>query len=336
MINSHNFDKIIEQIKTIAQEQNIPVFDDACLRIKRVRDDFELKVLFVGHFSAGKSSLLNELIGRGEVLKEGQNPTTATVREITQAEFPGPGLDAIKDVTLVDTPGFDSDIPGHDRALVEYMSRGSGYVVLISLENGELDNLTLACIEEVATYSPNVAVVFTHCDLFGNRSKDAIIEKAKNTLKRRGFDFPVFAVSRNDKDIVSTLQSIILSFDGQLCFDQRMALAIQFELPMLRATLDSTLRKLGPTPWSYDGKIRSLQLARNLLKQNFELQKEECEEDFEKQLDLVMSDIESALKAKSDLCANPGKGHAGIGGDHSQCNQASPDPPYEIHIYFPN
>lgn len=304
MINLHKFDGTINQIEAIGRDQSLQVLLEASERLKHVRDDFDMKVLFVGHFSAGKSALLNELIGRGEYLKEGQNPTTAKIQEIRPEDFPGSGLDVLKDFTLVDTPGFDSNIAGHEKALTAAIAAGAGYIVMIDIAKGGLDTPTLSCIEEVAKYTPNVAVILSRCDSSGNTSNNETMEKAREILKDRGLDFPVYCISRNDADAVGKLQSIILAFDGQCYFDRRMRLAIQSELPALQTIVKAAIRKTASKTWSYEEQERALASARDFLRRKLELQKQECRENFERQLDIIMCDLEAALKAKSDLCAD--------------------------------
>ena len=61
-MNTKIFDHAIEQLRAIAERYDLKVLMESCDRISAVRDNFEMKVLFVGHFSAGKSSLLNSIL----------------------------------------------------------------------------------------------------------------------------------------------------------------------------------------------------------------------------------------------------------------------------------
>ena len=73
---------------TLAMRQQLEVhypdrnFHDAFQLSEELRDHFEIKLLVVGHFSAGKSALLNALLQRPAFLKEAQQPQTALATEL--------------------------------------------------------------------------------------------------------------------------------------------------------------------------------------------------------------------------------------------------------------
>ena len=98
-MNVEYFNPAIRQLREIADRQGLEIVNEACDRIEAVRDNFEMKVLFVGHFSAGKSSFLNELIGIPDYLKEGEDPTTSKICELRYAEIKQPNLQPLANDT---------------------------------------------------------------------------------------------------------------------------------------------------------------------------------------------------------------------------------------------
>ena len=145
----------------------------------------ELLIPVIGGFSAGKSSLLNSFL-QEEILSVAVTPETALATELhysTQeyAEAITPSgqsvrfeksqmellknrasefsyaklylnkqcLKDIEPLVLVDMPGFESPLASHNKAIFEYIRRGVYFVILQSVEHGnitasvrrEIDNL---------------------------------------------------------------------------------------------------------------------------------------------------------------------------------------------------
>lgn len=303
-MNMECFNPAINQLREIAARHGLDLINEACDRIEAVRDTFEMKVLFVGHFSAGKSSFLNELIGIQNYLEEGEDPTTAEIHELRYAEIKQPNLKPLANYTIVDTPGFDSSIGDHTKALAAYLGCGGGYVIMSDIRKGDIDAITLNYIKEVATYTKNVAIVFSWCDQMANKNVEDVIKRAKDTLATWGYDFPVLGMSRHDKDIVQKLTNVILGFDIQETFKSRMLAAFAAEKDALISALRLALRHADQGTWSADNQLNSLRLAKDQLNETFELERKSAEEKFPEEVDAVMADIHAALEERADLCAD--------------------------------
>ncbi|WP_241832581.1 dynamin-like GTPase family protein [Helicobacter pylori] len=139
----------------------------------------------VGNFSAGKSTLLNRFLG-SSVLPTGITPETSLATELHYSanerieafsnndektesfELNEQSFEVIKDnatkysylkvylnnealkhsapLVFVDMPGFDSPISSHTHAILEYLERGVHFVILTSVEEG---NLTKRMVREL-------------------------------------------------------------------------------------------------------------------------------------------------------------------------------------------
>ncbi len=159
--------------------------------------EFVVRVPLVGAFSAGKSSLLNALIGE-TLFATSIDPETAVPAEISfaaratitgvhadgrrsvitrealrenrlddlqrdgwvEVELPTEQLAAIKHLRLVDMPGWDSGLDGHKRAIDGYAHRSLAYGVVVSAEEGNLrQSLRIALIELATRGLPIVALI---------------------------------------------------------------------------------------------------------------------------------------------------------------------------------
>lgn len=91
-------------------------------------------LVIVGEFNSGKTSFLNAMFGQ-KLLKEGVTPTTNEVQllrhgdkqcstnlkpELIEIQLP---VDWLKDITLVDTPGTNAVITGHQQITEDFVPR---------------------------------------------------------------------------------------------------------------------------------------------------------------------------------------------------------------------
>lgn len=169
----------------------------------------ELVVPVIGAFSAGKSSLLNALMG-SEVLPVGIAPETELATELRYSSEPyllaikpngeqerlavddlrsinrrsnefshlrlyldSEALKAIAPLVLVDMPGFGSSLENHNKALSYYLPRGVHFVVLTSIEDGNITQSMLRNLDELKTYNADFTFLLSKCNL---RAADQVQE----------------------------------------------------------------------------------------------------------------------------------------------------------------
>ena len=105
----------MEQTLVIAEKYEFKALNDEIKCLFSEIEDFKLKVIFVGSFSAGKSALINSMLGR-ELLEEGQRPETAIASELVYSDEEH--IEAIKDNECMDKFLFeesnDIDIDKYD------------------------------------------------------------------------------------------------------------------------------------------------------------------------------------------------------------------------------
>ncbi len=169
----------------------------------------ELVVPVIGAFSAGKSSLLNALMGN-EILPVGIAPETELATELryssesyllaiksdgVQERLPvealssinrrssefshlrlyldSEALKAIAPLVLVDMPGFGSSLENHNKAIAYYLPRGVHFVVLTSIEDGNITQSMLRKLDELKTYNTDFTFLLSKCNL---RAADQVDE----------------------------------------------------------------------------------------------------------------------------------------------------------------
>lgn len=169
----------------------------------------ELVVPVIGAFSAGKSTLLNALIGK-DILPVGIAPETELATELRyssesyllaikpdgmherlpveelsainrrSSEFShlrlyldSEALKAISPLVLVDMPGFGSSLENHNKAIAYYLPRGVHFIVLTSIEDGNITQSMLRKLDELKTYNTDFTLLLSKCNL---RSTDQVKE----------------------------------------------------------------------------------------------------------------------------------------------------------------
>ncbi len=158
----------------------------------------------MGNFSAGKSTLLNRFLG-SSVLPTGITPETSLATELHYStnerieafsnndektesfELNEQSFEAIKDnatkysylkvylnnealknsapLVFVDMPGFDSPISSHTHAILEYLERGVHFVILTSVEEGNLTKRMVRELKNLLEFDKGLSFILSKTNL---------------------------------------------------------------------------------------------------------------------------------------------------------------------------
>lgn len=333
MVNRSAYDEMIDKMGEVYSHHKGLNFEASLNQIKALRDKFDIKLMLVGHFSAGKSSLLNMLVGRPDFLKEAQEPQTAIATELvydetekayaydtagnkTEIEFGqecsvqdydhleyricSGNLNKIGDFTIVDTPGFDAGIEAHAKALANYIGIGSAYLVVVDQEKGGIDETTLEFIQEISNYTKQIAILINKCDKITTDVAENIAESARFTLATHGFNYKVYTVSKRDADIASKLIEIISEFNAQAAFDKEMVKRLISELINAEKLLSVVQKKIYLDTFDLDTDIVAYTRLEEQLANTFETKKEEAKEELDNTVQEVTDRVRSILITRAE------------------------------------
>lgn len=221
--------------------------------IKLDMKDYRAYVPFLGVFTVGKSSLLNDWLGE-KLLPEAQGPTTALATELlpgpapemvivckdgserrldyipsddeeantreasdgvyAYCTSPSPNLQKVFPVVPVDMPGINSGIKRHTEALYAYANRGAAFFLIFMPEEGTLPAAMKAFLEELNLNGRPVFMVMTKCDTATEEKVTSVTDAIIAQLRNIGVEpRGVLHCARGSGETASTLEQALLSLN---------------------------------------------------------------------------------------------------------------------------
>jgi small GTP-binding protein len=164
-------------------------------------------LVIVGEFNAGKSAVVNALLG-AEVLQEGVTPTTAAITVLGYGPAAARRVDAdgvieltypaesLRQVRVVDTPGTNAILRQHERLTQEFIPR-SDLVLFVTSADRPFTESERAFLEGIRAWGKKVVVVLNKVDLL--RDPDELATQRRfieeNAARLLGFVPEIFPVS---------------------------------------------------------------------------------------------------------------------------------------------
>lgn len=179
----------------------------------------ELLIPVIGAFSAGKSSLINAFIGE-DVLGVGLTPETELATELRYSSDPhllalrpdgsserlsvsalstlksradefthvqlyldNPKLKALPSLVLVDMPGFGSSLANHNKAIAYYLPRGVHFIVVTSVEDGNITQSMLRQLDDLQTYGRDFTFLLNKVNLRSDEQVQAVAELVDDQIR---------------------------------------------------------------------------------------------------------------------------------------------------------
>lgn len=296
-------------------------------------DDFKVKVLIVGPFSAGKTALLNRFLNV-DTFAEDITPETAIATEIrygTEEKVDMVKTDGtvetcdILDVDehdprnykkysyflhndmlknfpeyiLVDMPGFGSGVEAHNKALAQYLDEGTAYIMVINCEDGCVTQNAEEFLEEIRNYSRYIRFVITKCD---KKTSDGVEEVKEQVCKDLqsilGENVEVITTSAvNDENLMTKMKGIMDSLEPQELFNDNFREPVEAYLDKAISGIEIIQNSLDLDTNTIDQKIEKRQRELNSLTWQLERKQKQIESSFAKNACIeVISEVRTALE----------------------------------------
>ncbi|HEY3111131.1 MAG TPA: dynamin family protein [Chloroflexota bacterium] len=182
--------------------------EDRALLADALRGLDELFMLVVvGEFNAGKSALLNELLG-ARILAEGVTPTTAAITLVRHGEreaeeWRSDGMlerrlpsEALRELAVVDTPGTNAIVRRHEELTREFVPRAD-LVLFVTSADRPFTETERALLEQIREWGKKIVVVVNKIDLLETPAAvDQVVEFVRGGLQQTlAATPPIFPVS---------------------------------------------------------------------------------------------------------------------------------------------
>ena len=266
----------LEVVTDQLQNTNIDTsrYKDYILKIKNA----ELIVPVVGGFSAGKSTLINHYL-EDEILSTSLTPETALATELRYSSknyiqaiksdesfdifelnqsneikdnaskykylklyLNNDKLKLIEPLVLVDMPGFDSPLELHNHAILNYLNKGIYFVVLTSIEDGNLTKSTLRELQNMVEFGKDFSFCLSKSNLRSENDVRDVEEKINSQLEDYfDFDKKVIPLYQNGGN---ELEKILTSINTEELFERIFKQDLKYNYLEIESSINTIISTL--------------------------------------------------------------------------------------------
>lgn len=306
--------------------------------VNDLKKDSFIKVPFVGDFNAGKSSLINSMLG-SDILPTNILPETAvsyelyyspneklevwlddkliettsvsqikslqlTPRNLVKLYLDNPIVKEWNDrnIVVVDMPGIDSGIEAHNNAILHYVQDGTFFVLVSEAEGGTLRMSTLNFIEEIKKYGAQLAVVISKIDKKPEHETQTIKTNIEIVAKKMvGESTKVVLASAVDKNFGGVVD-ILNSIDAEALVENKYKSLVVGFIDSLISEMQLQMKLLLSDKTDFAAKIEELKKTHEQATEDLK-KKAASAQSVECSTDDILQDISDALKAKAGYVA---------------------------------
>ncbi|MCQ2813682.1 dynamin family protein [Helicobacter pylori] len=276
----------------------------------------QLVIPVVGNFSAGKSTLLNRFLG-SSVLPTGITPETSLATELHYStnerieafsnndektesfELNERSFEAIKDnatkysylkvylnnealkdsapLVFVDMPGFDSPISSHTHAILEYLERGVHFVILTSVEEGNLTKRMVRELKNLLEFDKGLSFILSKTNLRTPSQVGEISRYIQEQIQDH-LDLTTHLIYSNKDN--NALLEVADKIDAEKLFSALYLKRLKFLNSQLQNSLKSVIKSFDYSKEKALEEIQALDLGVKDIKKTYEKLRANLEEEY--------------------------------------------------------
>ncbi len=199
--------ELLAEVKAGLERCEIPAGDLNALADSVNQLDELFLLVVVGEFNAGKSALINALLGCA-VLAEGVTPTTSKIhhigwgQELSREPMGAVGeritapVETLRQLTIVDTPGTNALDRAHEALTTDYVPRAD-LVLFVTSSDRPLSESERVFLEAIRQWGKKVAMVVNKIDIIRSEAEvaEVVAYVSQNAGRLLGVDPEIFPVS---------------------------------------------------------------------------------------------------------------------------------------------
>ncbi|RKV61769.1 dynamin-like GTPase family protein [Helicobacter pylori] len=334
-----NFVEFLEQVLEVLKEVEIDKTE--CSTLLASVQKQQLVIPVVGNFSAGKSTLLNRFLG-SSVLPTGITPETSLATELHYSanecieafsnndekaesfELNEQSFEAIKDnaakysylkvylnnealkdsapLVFVDMPGFDSPISSHTHAILEYLERGVHFVILTSVEEGNLTKRMVRELKNLLEFDKGLSFILSKTNLKTPSQVGEISRYIQDQIQDH-LDLTTHLIHSNKDN--NALLEVADTIDAEKLFSALYLKRLKFLNSQLQNSLKSVMESFDYSKEKALEEIQSLDLGVKDIEKTYEKLRANLEEEYSSVAvnSVVKKVIEEVREQKSYLAS---------------------------------
>lgn len=299
-----DFVEFLEQVLEVLKEVEIDKTECSILLTSVQKQQLVIPV--VGNFSAGKSTLLNRFLEKS-VLPTAITPETSLATELHYSanerietfsnndekaesfELNEQSFEVIKEnapkysylkvylnnealknstpLVFVDMPGFDSPISSHTHAILEYLERGVHFVILTSVEEGNLTKRMVRELKNLLEFDKGLSFILSKTNLRTPSQVEEVSHYIEEQIQDH-LDLTTHLI-RSDKDNNALLE-VADKIDAEKLFSALYLKRLKFLNSQLQNSLKSVMESFDYSKEKALEEIKALDLGVKDIEKTYE------------------------------------------------------------------
>ncbi|WP_244834887.1 dynamin family protein [Clostridium sp. BJN0001] len=326
------------KLKSIADKYNLEInfIDDFISEI----DDFKVITPVIGGFGTGKSSLINAVL-QDDILKtniESKNSITTEISysdkdnvkflkddkvisdtsvcnytdkkydvddyDLVKIEYNNDVLEKIKNVKIVDMPGFDSGIELHKKAIDKYLTNSLSYIIVFSADNIELTQSVKNFLREINLHDIPIFIIINKCDKVSKSKIEEDYKKVNDIIEKylpkKGVKVGLSKskIHKNVRDVTNILLQI--ESDSEKIIKNEFSRKLKNLTLPVDSYINSKLSNMKLTDKELVEKEEELQMKSESNYEKVEKEKQEFNKNIPLYIENVQRKVDEGLKDSTD------------------------------------
>lgn len=321
-----------------ASDSILRIESDKSALLKDMANNAFIKVPFVGDFNAGKSSLLNALMGINllptnivpttavsyelyysdkeqlKVFHKGELKETAPISRIAALEVvPGDVVYVYVDndfvrkmnernIVVVDMPGIDSGIEAHNNAILNYIREGSFFFLVTDAEQGTLRRSAIRFVDELKKYGLTCNVIISKVDKKSDEQITTIKAEVEAQAKRAIRSDVEVGISSAAAKRFDDVSQMLDKLDAEKFFVEKYAKEVSGFVSDIISELQLQIKLTLSDKKDFTTKIEALRSEREKALNSLN-SKNNTAQSLSNSAEDILNDVREALIAKSSYLA---------------------------------